>query len=68
MSDGLLLGISGSLRSISVNTKLVREAARLYAPGRFVEADLNMPLYDGDLESAEGIPPAARTLETTASG
>ncbi len=62
MSDGLLLGISGSLRSISVNTKLVREAARLYAPGRFVEADLNLPLYDGDLESAEGIPAPVRTL------
>ena len=62
MSEGLLLGISGSLRSDSVNRKLVREAARLYAPARFIEADINFPLYDGDLESAEGLPASVQTL------
>ena len=62
MSDGLLLGLSGSLRTESVNRKLVREAARLYGPARFVEADLALPLYDGDVESAEGIPPAVQVL------
>lgn len=51
-----LLGISGSLRKASTNTKLIRAAARIYAPGTFTEADLNLPLYNGDLEEAEGMP------------
>ncbi len=57
-----LLGISGSLRQASTNTALVREAARLFDPADFTLADLNMPLYDGDLEQAEGVPAAAMTL------
>ena len=57
-----LLGISGSLRAEATNRKLVREAARLFDPATYVEADLNMPLYDGDVEAAEGIPQAALTL------
>lgn len=51
----VLLGISGSLRQGSVNSKLIREAARLYG-GDFVEADLRLPLYDQDLEDTAGIP------------
>jgi chromate reductase len=62
MADGRLLGISGSLRKESTNTKLMREAARLFGPETFVEADLRLPLYDGDLETAEGIPPAVQRL------
>ena len=57
----MLLGISGSLRAGSVNRKLVREAARLYG-GPYEEADLRLPLYDGDLEQAEGIPAAVQHL------
>lgn len=57
----MLLGISGSLRSASVNTKLIREAARVYR-GPFAEADLNLPLYDGDLEDREGIPVSVTRL------
>ena len=56
MASGKLLGISGSLRAGSYNRKLLREAARLYDPAEFVEADLRLPLYDGDLEDAEGPP------------
>jgi chromate reductase len=56
-----LLGISGSLRAESYNTRLVRAAARAFEPETFVMADLRFPLYDGDLE-AEGIPEAVRTL------
>lgn len=56
MASGKLLGISGSLRAGSYNRKLLREAARLYDPAEFVEADLRLPLYDGDLEDAEGLP------------
>ncbi len=57
-----LLGISGSLRKASFNTKLVHEAARLFAPDTFTLANLHLPLYDGDLEAAEGIPEAVQTL------
>lgn len=50
-----LLGISGSLRKDSFNTKLVREAARAFEPGEFQMADLNIPLFNEDVE-AEGQP------------
>lgn len=62
MADHTLLGLSGALRTGSSNRMLMREAARLYAPASFVEADLRLPLYDGDVEDAEGIPPAVQTL------
>lgn len=57
-----LLGISGSLRTASVNSKLVREAARLYAPDSFEMADLNIPLFNGDDEDRDGLPDSAQTL------
>lgn len=57
-----LLGISGALRKDSTNTKLIRQAARIFAPESFIEADLHLPLYDGDLEQAEGIPAHVQTL------
>ncbi len=50
-----LLGISGSLRRESYNTMLVHEAARAFAPEQFELADLNLPLFNADLE-AEGLP------------
>lgn len=62
MSSGRLLGISGSLRQGSFNRKLVREAARLFQPAEFIEADLRLPLFDEDLESADGIPPEVQRL------
>lgn len=58
-----LLGISGALRADSTNTKLMLEAKRLFAPERFTQADLNLPLYDGDVE-ARGMPePVTRLVE-----
>lgn len=62
MSDFNLLGISGSLRAGSCNRKLIREAARLGGATGFTEADLRFPLYDGDLEEAEGIPGPVQLL------
>lgn len=56
-----LLGISGSLRAGSYNTMLVKEAMRLFGPESFEMADLNLPLYNGDVE-AEGIPAPVQTL------
>jgi len=62
MANLKLLGISGSLRKGSTNTKLLREAARLFGPNDFSLADLRMPLYDGDLEEVSGMPSEAKTL------
>ncbi|GAA5075260.1 NAD(P)H-dependent oxidoreductase [Roseibacterium beibuensis] len=62
MSSGRLLGICGSLRAGSYNRKLMLEAARLYDPEEFVVGNLRLPLYDGDLEDAEGIPPEVQAL------
>ena len=62
MAKGRLLGISGSLRKGSYNSMLMREAARLFDPAEFTEADLRLPLYDGDLEKAEGIPAPVQRL------
>ena len=59
-----LLGISGSLRQDSVNSKLILEAARLFGDASFEAADLNLPLYDGDLEERDGIPEAVTKLAT----
>ncbi|WP_425092823.1 NADPH-dependent FMN reductase [Tropicimonas sp. S265A] len=57
-----LLGMSGSLRAGSFNTQLMREGARYFAADEFVEASLRLPLYDGDLEAADGIPAEVQTL------
>ena len=62
MGSHSLFGISGSLGSGSTNRKLIREAARLFGPAVFTEADLNLPLYDGDAEAATGVRPAVQRL------
>ena len=56
-----LLGISGSLRADSTNTALLRAAAQVADARQFTLADLNLPLYDGDVE-ARGMPEAVATL------
>ncbi|MCE8539316.1 NAD(P)H-dependent oxidoreductase [Ruegeria pomeroyi] len=62
MTDLTLLGLSGALRAASTNRKLLREAARLFGPVSYTEADLNLPLYDGDNEAADGIPEVVQRL------
>lgn len=62
-----LLGISGSLRKDATNTKLIRAAAAAYG-GAFIEGDLRVPLYDGDLETNEGVPVAVQTLADQIAG
>ena len=57
-----LLGISGSLRRASTNTMLMRNAAAILGPDEFIEADINFPLFNEDLQEAEGIPAAVQTL------
>ena len=62
MAQLKLLGLSGALRTNSTNTKLLREAARLFGECSYEAADLRLPLYDGDAEEAEGVPPAVMRL------
>lgn len=52
-----LLAICGSLRRDSLNRKLLAEAGRLFGEAGYAEADLNLPLFNEDLE-VEGAPPA----------
>jgi chromate reductase len=66
-----ILVLAGSARLDSVNRKLARQTVEaLRAAG--LEAtladlrDFPMPIYDGDLEAGEGIPPAAKALKELA--
>jgi NAD(P)H-dependent FMN reductase len=60
-----LIGLSGSLRQASYNTALLRSAAGLMPEGSelVVETIRGIPLYDGDLEVAEGIPEKVAALK-----
>jgi chromate reductase len=53
-----VLGVSGSLRKDSYNTKLLRAAAEVAPEGMTVEiADISdIPMYNADTETAEGFP------------
>jgi NAD(P)H-dependent FMN reductase len=63
-----ILAFAGSLRRVSVNKKLVREALCVLAEHSLARAefadlkDYPMPLYDGDREQNEGIPDAVAKL------
>ncbi len=61
MAELKLVGISGALRVDSTNTKFVKEAARLFGNAQFTLVDIRFPLYDGDLEQAEGVPGSVQT-------
>jgi NAD(P)H-dependent FMN reductase len=65
-----ILGLSGSLRSGSYNTALLRAAADVIGSGVIGgEATLEIgsirgiPLYDGDVEAADGIPAVVQALK-----
>ena len=51
-----LLAISGSLRKASKNTALLKEAINLFGECAYEFGDLNIPLYNGDLEDNIGLP------------
>ena len=57
-----LLGLCGSLRAASNNRKLMHASVELFVPDQFVEGDLHLPLYDGDVEDAKGIPKKVQKL------
>jgi chromate reductase len=57
-----LLCLCGALRAASTNRLLLHAAMRHYAPATWAEGDLRLPLYDGDAEAQDGIPPAVQAL------
>jgi chromate reductase, NAD(P)H dehydrogenase (quinone) len=66
-----ILVLAGSARLHSIHRKLARQTVEALRDAG-VEAtladlrDFPMPLYDGDLEAAEGLPPAATALKELA--
>lgn len=60
-----IIGIAGSLRKGSYNAALLRAAAELAPTGTTFEigAIKDIPLYDGDLEIAQGIPKSVVALK-----
>lgn len=69
MSAAKILAFAGSTRTGSFNKKLVRVAAEhARAAGADVTLvdlrDFPMPLYDGDLEEASGVPENAKKFKT----
>ncbi|MEM9966795.1 MAG: NAD(P)H-dependent oxidoreductase [Pseudomonadota bacterium] len=62
MASPNLLGISGSLRASATNTLLLNEAARLFGDNVYTQADIKLPLYDGDVEEADGVPATVQKL------
>lgn len=61
----IILGLSGSLRQGSFNAALLRAAAERTPPGARIDIGTirDVPLYDADLEAAEGLPPAVQRLQ-----
>jgi chromate reductase len=60
-----IVGISGSLRTGSFNTALLRAASGLMPPDSSLEIATikGIPLYDGDIEATHGIPEAVTALK-----
>ena len=60
-----IVGISGSLRKHSFNAGLLRAAAKAVPEGCMlaIESIKGIPLYNGDVEETEGIPPVVNDLK-----
>ncbi len=60
-----IIGIAGSLRSGSFNAALLRAAVEECPAGSTLEIESirGIPLYDGDVEAAQGIPAQAAELK-----
>jgi NAD(P)H-dependent FMN reductase len=62
-----IIGISGSLRSGSYNSALLRTAQQLLPPDVQLEIGTikGIPLYDGDVEANDGIPASVTLLKNS---
>jgi NAD(P)H-dependent FMN reductase len=60
-----IVGIAGSLRSGSFNAALLRAAVEETPADATIEVESirGIPLYDGDIEAAEGLPPRVSELK-----
>src|SRR5690242_6183263 len=60
-----IIGISGSLRTKSLNSSLLRAAAKAMPQGAKLEIATikGIPLYDGDVEEAQGVPDVVTKLK-----
>jgi chromate reductase, NAD(P)H dehydrogenase (quinone) len=60
-----IVGVSGSLRTGSINAALLRAAVAEMPPSATLEVGTirGIPLYDGDVEAASGVPAAAAELK-----
>ena len=60
-----IIGIAGSLRKNSFNAALLRTATELTPRGCSIEtvSIRKIPLYDGDLEAAEGVPKVVEEIK-----
>ena len=60
-----ILGISGSLRGGSFNSALLRAASGVLPAGTELQIGTikGIPLYDGDVEAAQGLPAAVERLK-----
>lgn len=65
-----IIGICGSLRRGSLNGMLLRAAVRAAPVGTSIEIESirDIPLYDGDLEESQGVPPAVAHLKDRIAG
>ena len=65
-----LIGLSGSLRQGSLNSSLLRAAAELMPSGVTLNIATirGIPLYDGDVEAAEGVPAVVEALKDGIAG
>lgn len=65
-----IIGISGSVRTGSINSALLRAAAQLMPAGSQLEIATikGIPLCDGDLEAAQGVPQAVEELKSRIAG
>lgn len=61
MSKPVLLTMSGSLRKASYNRQLIAEAVRAFGDAEVIDGNLDLPLYNGDVEDA-GVPDPVQTL------
>ena len=60
-----IIGVCGSLRRASFNLMLLRAAVEAAPAGSSIQIESirDIPLYDGDVEAEQGIPPAVQQLK-----